>query len=170
MVYSFTEPVTVRANCELISPRERDEGGQRMPSRVFVYGSLLRGLHNHHLLHTAKLTRAPANTAAAEFVLVDSGSGYPFALAADRAWASDARKPSVLLGEVYEVSDATLSQLDTLEGHPDWYRRQLTGIEGDEPAWIYLMEDEAQCAAIRGDPTRFPAVAVPGDWRSHLGD
>ena len=76
-----------------------------MPShRVFVYGSLLRGLHNHHLLHMAKLTRAPANTAAAEFVLVDSGSGYPFALAADRARASDARTPSVLLGEVYEVT------------------------------------------------------------------
>ena len=141
-----------------------------MPShRVFVYGSLLRGLHNHHLLHTAKLTRAPANTVAAEFVLVDSGSGYPFALAADRARASDARTPSVLLGEVYEVNDATLAQLDNLECHPDWYRRQLTDIEGDEPAWIYLMEDEAQCAAIRGDPTRFPAVAVPGDWRSHLG-
>ena len=62
------------------------------------------------------------------------------------------------------------AQLDTLECHPDWYRRQLADIEGDEPAWIYLMEDEAQCAAIRGDPTRFPAVAVPGDWRSHLGD
>ena len=92
------------------------------------------------------------------------------ALVGDGACHEDGlTRVSVLLGEVYEVNDATLAQLDTLECHPDWYRRQLTDIEGDEPAWIYLMEDEAQCAAIRGDPTRFPAVAVPGDWRSHLG-
>ena len=117
----------------------------RLPKQlVFVYGSLLRGLHNHHLLCTARLACSPARTAAPGFVLVDSSNGYPFALAAGRARASDAQ--TVLLGEVYEVDDRTLAQLDALEGHPDWYRRSLQPIEGEDPAWIYLMEDEATLA------------------------
>ena len=136
-----------------------------MPHRVFVYGSLLRGLHNHHLLQTAKLVKAPARTAADSYVLVDSGSGFPFALSAARA--GEAAR-AILLGEVYEVSDAVLAQLDALEGHPDWYKRSQRKIEGeDEPAWIYLMEDAAQLAAIRRNAARYLTVAA-GDWRAHL--
>ena len=135
--------------------------------RVFVYGSLLRGLHNHHLLRSARRVKAPTCTASSEFVLLDSREGYPFAVSGERAREGDAR--SRLVGEVYEVSDAELERLDELENHPNWYLRTLQPVEDDDKsAWIYLMEDEEQLAAFRSDPASFPAVATAGDWRAHL--
>ena len=109
------------------------------PHRVFVYGSLLRGLHNHHHLKTATLVKEAARTTSAAYVMVDSGHGYPFALVDAKARAGDAR--SALLGELYDVNDAVLASLDALEAHPDWYRRSQVAIEGEEAqAWVYLME------------------------------
>ena len=61
------------------------------PHRVFVYGSLLRGLHNHHHLKTATLVKEAARTTSAAYVMVDSGHGYPFALVDAKARAGDAR-------------------------------------------------------------------------------
>lgn len=29
-----------------------------------------------------------------------------------------------VVGEIYKVDKQTLSELDTLEGHPNWYRRE----------------------------------------------
>lgn len=52
-----------------------------MQTRVFVYGSLLRGLHNSHLLDTSALLLPGARTAAS-YVLLDSGEHYPYAVAA----------------------------------------------------------------------------------------
>jgi len=47
--------------------------------------------------------------------------------------------------EVYQVTAATLRALDGLEGHPQWYRRELTTIEldsgGSIEAWVYFMTD-----------------------------
>jgi len=93
-------------------------GGQH---RVFVYGSLLRGLHNHHFLGASTLV-GKAKTAE-QYVLVDSGHGYPYALEAACARGIDAA--AQLVGEVYEVTDAVLHEnLDPLEDHPDIYRRR----------------------------------------------
>jgi gamma-glutamylcyclotransferase (GGCT)/AIG2-like uncharacterized protein YtfP len=44
------------------------------------------------------------------------------------------------------VSEAILRKLDDLEGHPEFYKRELADIEADgkrEKAWIYLCESYA---------------------------
>ena len=37
-------------------------------------------------------------------------------------------------GEVWEISPATLRQLDQLEGHPDWYRRESIQVQMNSEA------------------------------------
>ena len=86
--------------------------------KVFVYGSLMRGLHNSYLLAGSRLLNPSAQTQDAGFALVASGqieegSTYPYALAHTSARASDARV--VLLGETYEVSPEVLRQVARAE-------------------------------------------------------
>ena len=131
-----------------------------MRHRVFTYGSLMRGLHNHHLLSSAQLLGA-ARTAASSYVLVDSGLGFPFAI--DAASRETRHPRTALLGECYAVDDATLEKMDVLEGHPDWYRRKQVALEGeDEPAWAYLLIDEETLARAE----REMASCADGDWRT----
>lgn len=137
--------------------------------RVFVYGSLLRGLHNHHLLAKSRLVAA-ARTAQSSYVLIDSGHGFPYAVADERARPEDRRV--ALLGEIYEVDDAVLSHLDELEEHPVWYRRREVEVVADEEpaarAWIYLLENDDELGKLAKDPKAYRPVTTYGDWRAHL--
>ena len=82
------------------------------PIKIFVYGTLMRGMGNHHLLSGATfLGRAVTNEKYAMFC-----AGVPFV------------NPSIhqthIMGELFEVIDQDcLDRLDRLEGHPDWYCR-----------------------------------------------
>jgi gamma-glutamylcyclotransferase (GGCT)/AIG2-like uncharacterized protein YtfP len=93
---------------------------------VFVYGSLKKGFYNHSLLKESTLV-GPAVTAP-EFTMYDLGS-FP---------AITHEGTTSIKGEVYDVKERTLADLDRLEGHPFFYRR----MEIDTPygiAWIYIM-------------------------------
>lgn len=129
---------------------------------MFVYGSLLRGLHNHHLLQHSTLLAA-TRTRDATFRLVDTSDGeftYPY------AFASKQSPPGAytVLGEVYEVSDDTLAALDKLEEHPYWYCRREVALDGqDLPAWMYLLVDPEELGRMQAAADCDP----PGDWRSY---
>jgi len=112
--------------------------------RIFVYGSLLAGLHNHHVLRGAPLV-GPARTLPA-FTMFSLG-GFPGVVRGGQ---------TAIEGEVYEVDAATLAALDQLEGHPRFYRRTPLRLEGGERAEIYLLTE----AQIEGC-----AVVASGDWR-----
>jgi gamma-glutamylaminecyclotransferase len=119
--------------------------------RVFVYGSLMSGFHNHRLLETsaAEFVRVD-RTAEAAWVMHDLGA-FPAVVLA----AGPGRAPVV--GEVYEVDAATLARLDRLEGCPRLYGREEVRLEGGGFAWMYVM---------RLAPAGSPAVAG-NDWRAH---
>lgn len=114
--------------------------------RVFVYGSLLAGLHNHHVLSGARLV-GPARTPPT-FTMFSLG-GFPGVVRGGE---------TAIEGEVYEVDAATLAALDQLEGHPRFYRRTPLRLEGGERAETYLLTE----AQVEGC-----AVVASGDWRSH---
>jgi len=134
---------------------------------VLVYGSLLRGLHNSHFLSSATLLLPHARTQSSEFLLIDSGGGYPYAChAADSPSSGYTR--TAIVGELVRVSERTLASLDLIEGHPDHYKRELTPIKGwPTPAWVYVLAKPKTLAAIRTGTEAYREVAPPGDWRSY---
>lgn len=117
-------------------------------TRVFVYGSLLRGEYNHRLLAHAKLVGSARTKPS--FALHDLGS-FPGVVAGGS---------TAIVGEIYDVDGPTLERLDRLEGHPHLYRRDLVELEmrdATELAYIYVYV----ASLVR-------ARAIPsGDWREH---
>ncbi len=117
-------------------------------TRVFVYGTLLAGEANHHLLEGARL----AGAARTRPVFALANLGYFPALVDGGA--------SSISGEVYEVDAATLARLDVLEGHPRFYRRRRVALDDGTHAHTYVLSPE-QAA---GRP-----IIDSGDWRIGRG-
>ena len=110
--------------------------------RVFVYGTLLRGQGNHHLLKTARY-EGQARTRAA--YRMHSLGGFPGVVAVTDG-------PEAIEGEVYFVDAATLARLDRLEGHPRFYRRTVIALADGTRATTYLLPNRsvAGCPVIPG--------------------
>ena len=114
-----------------------------MSHRVFVYGSLLSGEVNHHLLEGADLLGRHRTEPC--FTMFGLGA-YP----------GVARGGSTAIaGEVYRVGVKGLGLLDRLEDYPRLYGRTLIASPFGN-AWIYLYRGR-----IRGRP-----VIRSGDWRA----
>ena len=101
---------------------------------VFVYGTLKKGFGNHRLLAHAKfMGQAVTSEAYALYI-----SSIPFVIRKEQV--------SCIHGEVYQVDRATLASLDSLEGHPGWYKREKITVSLREKqserkmitAWIYF--------------------------------
>lgn len=122
---------------------------------LFVYGSLLRGEDNHHVMRGARLLGA-ARTAA-RYTLVDLGP-YP-AMVAGGATA--------IAGELYVVGAELLAELDAFEGHPDEYVRSAVELEvaPRRPRRAAASSIEAYLLPVHR-ASGFPAVAS-GDWRAY---
>ena len=95
---------------------------------VFVYGTLRKGFGNHHLLKNSKFI-GYATTKEKYSLYVD---GIPYVV----------KIPTTQIkGEVYEVDRDTLNALDELEGHPNFYKRELIDVIVNGKtikAWIYF--------------------------------
>ena len=77
---------------------------------IFVYGTLKRGKHNHRYLAGQKYL-GDAHTGPLYSLLV---SGLPFLVK---------REGTGCTGELWEVDERCLANLDRLEGHPNFYTR-----------------------------------------------
>jgi len=88
-------------------------------TKVFVYGTLMRGGRLHRLLSNSPFQGEGFVCA----TLFDTGSGYP-------AMVKGLDKMTEqTLGEVYEVDEETLVQLDQVEGvNDDHYTREQTVV------------------------------------------
>lgn len=117
-----------------------------MAHRVFVYGTLLAGEHNHHRLKDSPRVEEALTLPEFDFRCL----GYFPALLRPGKTA--------VKGEVYEVSDEVLADLDRLEGHPYFYRRVTIKLaDNAEPAYTYVLHD-----------TAWRMDTIPsGDWRQY---
>lgn len=89
-----------------------------LPMKVFVYGTLLQGFSNHFLMGNCKRIGAGKTVQKFAFFIGD----YPF--------VNSQIAESNIVGEVYEVNDEkSLTDLDALEDHPNWYIRSDTDVE-----------------------------------------
>lgn len=85
--------------------------------RVFVYGTLKRGIHNHHLLQTADYI--------GEAYTLDTFKMYHVGFPVIREAAEGGK---AVYGEVYDVDDDTLKKLDRLENEGVMYDRKQINI------------------------------------------
>jgi len=108
-----------------------------MPDHLmFVYGTLKRAHHNNRLLTTAEFL-GDALTCDS-YGMERTGSPRVYRNA-------PAEYAAPIAGELYKVDDLTLTWLDQLEGHPDWYCREQVCVKTRGrhgavfQAWLYFM-------------------------------
>lgn len=148
------------------APTPRPEGparSGRLP--FFVYGTLLPGERNHHLLSGRTVSWAPAVLPGA---LLLHGPGYPFAVA-------DPGGAAAVRGEVATVAEEfyaeVLVELDRLEeyvpGDPaNLYERVARNVRtpggggGETTAWVYVAAER-----IAHDLLLSGSRVENGDWR-----
>jgi gamma-glutamylcyclotransferase (GGCT)/AIG2-like uncharacterized protein YtfP len=118
-----------------------------MQHRVFVYGTLLQGEVNHHLLADA-VYLGPHRTARC-FSLFLLGA-YPGAVRGGL---------SAISGECYGLDTACLRRLDRLEDSPRLYDRTLIASPYGR-AWMYLYRGSLEGRAL----------IAGGDWRGYAAD
>lgn len=99
--------------------------------RLFVYGTLKRGGVGAARLDGA-IFEGPATTATG-FALYDLIE-YP---------ALVASLDGVVEGEVYQVTLEQLAELDSYEGYPDLFHRELVSLADGSQAQAYLMPAHA---------------------------
>jgi gamma-glutamylaminecyclotransferase len=101
--------------------------------KLFIYGTVRKGFHNHHYLEGARyIGRARTK---AKYSLYANTLPY---LVKDPVCQ--------VKGELYEVDNTILTRMDILEGEPECYIRLLdtvildhpTGNGKEHPAYIYF--------------------------------
>lgn len=97
--------------------------------RVFVYGSLRKGLGNSYLLNNSKFISIARTIN--PFQMIDYG-GFPGIVK-----NIEDMEPKTIVGEVYEVDDETLDNLDALESNGSFYQREII-FTTSGPAWMYI--------------------------------
>lgn len=104
--------------------------------KVFVYGTLKRGYHNHYILENSKFVKD--HTLSRKFLMLDSGA-YPVLLNADIEYSG------YPVGEVYEVDDETMARLDRLEAVGKLYDRKVVDgffvYVGIASTWLPNIQD-----------------------------
>jgi gamma-glutamylcyclotransferase (GGCT)/AIG2-like uncharacterized protein YtfP len=118
-------------------------------TRVFVYGTLMRGERAQAYLARARFVRIARTEPA--FTLVSLGR-FPALLAGGT---------TSVRGELYDVGDDLLAALDFYEGVPSLYRRVLVRLRGGGSAHAYVL--------ARGRQRRDPVLAT-GNWKDHHAD
>ena len=101
-------------------------------ARVAVYGSLKRGFGNHYLLSNRGLFLGAWLTDAS-YTMYDLGA-FPAVLHGG---------DTSIVCEVYQIDEPTLEHLDRLEGHPEFYKRELVPTEIWGEVWLYVFVDQA---------------------------
>jgi gamma-glutamylaminecyclotransferase len=107
-------------------------------THVFVYGTLKHGFGNHRAL-LRDATFVGKGTTILPFVMRSNG-GFPVVL---RHRADETGLAHNISGEIYEVDDTVLRQLDGLEGHPNWYEREEVAVDVadtgvQQSCWMYI--------------------------------
>ena len=100
---------------------------------VFVYGTLLKGERNHHLMDDKDF--------------LASGRIYGFRMFNLGTYPGIEYGDGEVLGELYIVSDETLAKLDMLEEEGTLYRRVITRVDivhNEYEAFVYVYNQKVK--------------------------
>lgn len=147
---------------------------------VFVYGSLLSGLSNHHVMAAAKGTFISVGRTMGLYHLTARGDmQYPYLT---NTPLSPQQMANRIIGEVYEVDETGLKVLDELEEYPVYYNRHMVDIQKLTTAsssdtnqtseilkcYAYFLESQSILMAIRNGFGVTYFDVLNGDWKDHL--
>lgn len=130
--------------------------------KVFVYGSFMKGLFNHHHLRDANFL-GDGSTVRNDYDMV-SFVTFPGILKCGPC------KGCYILGEIYEVSLEDLLVCDSLESNNSFYKRELTKVKDTttgvtHTAWMYIL-----ITRKKEDYRTLPAVQEWDKMQSWWGD
>lgn len=105
---------------------------------MFVYGTLMSGFHNNRLMLDSDAQFVGEAETKKKFSMSSSG-GIPFV----------SKKPEMynIKGEIWVVPQHNVEDIDRLEGHPNWYKRELVEFKftkspkikiNTNKAWLYF--------------------------------
>lgn len=101
---------------------------------LFVYGSLKRGKEYNYLLSSAKFI--------SEAVTLEKYSMYVDSI----PYVYKNRNIYNICGELYEIDEKILSEIDLFEDHPNFYFRELVEVKTTKgiivKSWIYFLPEE----------------------------
>jgi gamma-glutamylcyclotransferase (GGCT)/AIG2-like uncharacterized protein YtfP len=95
---------------------------------VFVYGTLKQGFGNHHYLSSAVHRGIYCTPPEYDLIPISNSGSFPCMVKGDYR----------VLGEVYKIEEGTLKRLDQLEGHPNFYYRQMIKLLNGPLCWAYI--------------------------------
>ena len=128
--------------------------------RLFVYGTLKRNYRNAHFLAQAKFVCA-TTTCQASWTMVDvvskqsPGNTYPAVLPGGQ---------DKILGEIYEIDDATLKEVDALENAGSRYKREIIDFDDGSRAYMYInIDTDLDVIPDSGNVVRTSGGAL--EWR-----
>lgn len=164
---------------------------ETMATRIFVYGTLLRGGPNAHYLGSSTFVCEALTVSPFYFISNETvqppppHDTYKYPYLMKTASTSD-QTSSPVQGEVYEVDIPTLARLDILEGQPEHYLRQRIKVVAKDGAGgllecdTYVLEHAPTMDKIRqalssiessadsSDCKSFKIIEG-GDWRKFIG-
>lgn len=137
--------------------------------KIFVYGTLMKGFNNHHVLGDATFlckdrTRNP-------YIMLDAG--FPVVMSPGVGFPKD-NDVHFVTGEVYEIPDnghgaSILRDLDGLEGEGRMYHRRVTMTDGNHMVSMYFGDVDCWRRHDR-DVSKSRRVKIDGENVSYVQD
>ncbi len=162
---------------------------------IFVYGTLLKGLENSHRLKSSKYL-GKAVTTQIFYMVSNENNGvvtssryeptkqldddvelykYPYLL---KAPVAEKQEGAQIVGEVYEIDETVLRELDALEDHPNTYIRQPIAVlptgDIDDVAFPtsvegYILESQEVIEDLKANFGGGRYSSVPGNsWLAYV--
>ncbi len=123
--YGYLSDDDIQDLLDNIKEEAKKEIPKKRYSRVFVYGTLKKGLHNHYyFLKEAKFLGKA--TAVEEWTMVGENMSFPYVLGKSKLNDWIGHK---IQGEVYLVDEETKKNIDRLEGVPTHYKEGEIEVE-----------------------------------------
>jgi gamma-glutamylcyclotransferase (GGCT)/AIG2-like uncharacterized protein YtfP len=114
-------------------------------SLVFVYGTLMRGWANNQILVRSGAEFIGPKVTKDKYLLGDVGFPYLYKRGVVQRYTKGQVDKTLfkrVLGELWTIpSPSCLGALDSLEGYPLHYDREMIELTTGETAWVYIQPD-----------------------------